>query len=226
MIRMNPMLHALGQQFALSLRLMLDRRALFFIIADLLIVFFAVLAALLGDGSAKGLYSMVVLMPYLLLAVPILSDVVALERRSGTLDLAMASSGRFYFERRIGAFCIVMLAQGWLVILLSRTLHPFHLVPALVQTFLIVAFLGTAVFFWSVRVRGSGGVAIATLLTTVVFAKWFFANAVHIGKDGSAAMEPQDILDWAQRNLVLASASFFLYLYAIQRASRPEKLIS
>ena len=88
----------------LSLRLLTERRAALFITVDAMFLFAGVMIGLAGTGSVTEFWLPLFVMPLLVVGVPMLTDTVAVERRSGTLDLALTSPGaRFYFERRVGA---------------------------------------------------------------------------------------------------------------------------
>src|SRR6266581_2992357 len=99
----------------LSLRLLTERRAALFITIDALFLFSGFFIGLAGTGSVTEFWLPMFLMPLLVVGVPMLSDIVAVERRSGTLDLALTSPGaRFYFERRVLSVCALIVAQGCL----------------------------------------------------------------------------------------------------------------
>src|SRR4051812_32481667 len=105
----------------LSLRLLTERRAALFIAVDAMFLFAGVMIGLAGTGSVTEFWLPLFVMPLLVVGVPMLSDTVSVERRSGTLDLALTSPGaRFYFERRVGAVVVAAVVQGWLTMLLAR----------------------------------------------------------------------------------------------------------
>src|SRR5258706_6852827 len=146
---MNP--RSLGASAAvlrirLSLRLLTERRAALFITIDVLFLFAGFFIGLAGTGSVTEFWLPMFLMPLLVVGVPMLSDTMAVERRSGTLDLALTSPGaRFYFERRVGAVVAVAILQGWFAMLFARLLmrtEPFPLSGPLVQTVSVALFFG------------------------------------------------------------------------------------
>lgn len=214
----------------LSLRLLTERRAVLFIIVDAVFLFAGILIALGGNGSAVEFWLPLFVMPLLVLGVPMLADTVAVERRSGTLDLALTSPGaRFYFERRVGAVIAVAIVQGWLSMILARLLtrsEPFPLSGPLAQTVSVSLFIGAVTLNWAVRVRSAGAVIFATYATVVVFAPWVLSNPIHPPTTMNGSMSAGDIIGWMQNNLVLLAAAATFYLYARQRLRRQEAMIT
>lgn len=209
-----------GRRLRLSLDLLLQRSLGLCLAVDVLILS-GVLVQTLASNDPEGFYYAAVI-PLFLLGVPILSDTVALERRAGSLDLALSAPGAArYFERRVATFCAVMALQGTLVLLVARlAVARYLLAPALLQLLLTAAVIGAVVLFWAVRLRGPGAVAFASLLTLLALQRWLLANPVRrVGWTVDAAA------DWLGANAVLAGAAAMLYLYARRRLSRPETLL-
>jgi hypothetical protein len=214
----------------LSLRLLTERRAALFISVDSLFLFAGLMIGLGGSGSVKDFWLPLFLMPLLVVGVPMLADTVAVERRSGTLDLALTSPGaRFYFERRAGAVIAVAILQGWMAMALVRLTmrsEPFPLSGPFVQTVSVAMFIGAAVLNWAVRVRTAGAVIFATYATALAFAPWLFSNPIHPPTTMNGPMTVGDMIAWSQNNLVLLAAAGTFYLYARQRLARPEAIIT
>lgn len=215
------------RRWQLSISLVTDRRAVTLAVIDGLFVFFAVIIALLGEGTVTGIYYSMFLVPALLFGVPTLSEVVALERRAGTLDLALSSPGAgTYFERRVLALSIIIFMQGLVAIFAARlAIEWFPLSGALVQTLVVTLFVCSVTLFWSVRLRTSGSVIFAAYITILCFSPWFVTSAYHPLSHHNGPMETMEIVAWFKRNLVLASASAILYLYTLQRLSRPQAIL-
>lgn len=215
------------RRLVLSVGLLLGRRAMLFVAADLLLVLVFGTAMLLGGGDPWAL----VLATYLLIGVPVLSDVVDLERRAGSLDLALSSPGADdYFERRLGSFLAILTAQAWLLLLAAFVfVNGFPLAPALLQAALAALFLGAASLFFAVRLRSAGSVMFGTYVAVLAASPWFFGSPV-VGGAGRRFWIPLTFvgenLDFGKRTAVLASATTLLYLYARRRLSRPESLLS
>lgn len=213
----------------MSLALLTERRAALFATIDAFFLLAGVNATFLGgSGSGRDFWIPSFLLPILFLGVPLMADAVALERRSGTLDLALTSPGvRFYFERRVLAVAALMVAQGWLVILLAAALTPhFPLAGPLVQVVIVVAFLTAATLNWTLRMKSAVGVVFATYATGLVFLPWLFSNPIHPPTEmPEGRMTLGDFVDFAQQNLVLAAAAAVFSLYARQRLARPESII-
>jgi hypothetical protein len=214
----------------LSLRLLTERRAALFISVDALFLFAGLMIGLGGSGSVKDFWLPLFLMPLLVVGVPMLADTVAVERRSGTLDLALTSPGaRFYFERRAGAVIAVAILQGWIAMALVRLTmrsEPFPLFGPFVQTVSVALFIGAAVLNWAVRVRTAGAVIFATYATALAFTPWLFSNPIHPPTTMNGPMTVGDMIAWSQNNLVLLAAAGTFYLYARQRLARPEAIIT
>jgi hypothetical protein len=214
----------------LSLRLLTERRAALFISIDALFLFGGLMIGLAGSGSVREFWQALFLMPLLVIGVPMLAETVAVERRSGTLDLALTSPGaRFYFERRVAAVITVAVLQGWTAMLFVRLLmrsEPFPLSGPFVQIVSASLFAGAVVLNWAVRVRSAGAVIFATYATALAFAPWLFANPIHPPTTMNGPMTIGDIVGWSQDNLVLLAAAATFYLYARQRLARPEAIIT
>lgn len=213
------------RRIVLSLYLLLDRRAVTFLIIDVMMLLSFVVAALLGEGDSKAIYFIVVLMPFMILGLPVLSDAVALERRAGSLDLALSTPGSdHYFDRRIGSFCSIMFAQGAVALVVARfALDPFPLWPALIQLALSCALIGTTVLFWSLRLRTAGAVLFASVITFVMLGKWLFSAPIY---PSWLQREPAEVLaGWAAQNGVILFSAVLFYLYSRRRLAKPEPLL-
>jgi len=217
----------------LTLGLLLGRRLALFAAIDALVVGGSVLQMLLeGEGEPADLYRLVFLVPSLILALPALSGTVDLERRAGCLDLALsAPSAERYFLRRAAAVCAVTAVQGWLVMLLGWVLDgfAFPILPPLVQVAAVSLLLGTVSLFWAVRLRSSGGVWLASLVTLSLMGRWFFFNPIppRFGEAfGRLLPGPEATLAWLRSAGVLIAGSALFFLYARRRLRRPELIIS
>lgn len=213
----------------LSLALLTERRLALFAIVDAFALLAGVNATFMsGEGSAKDFWLPSFLLPLLILGVPMMADAVALERRSGTLDLALTSPGaRFYFERRVGVVTALMIAQGWLVLMLASALsQPFPISGPALQVITVSVFLTAVTLNWALRLKTAGAVIVATYATCIAFIPWLFANPIHPPTEmPEGHMTIGDLIDYAQHNLVLGIAAAIFYLYALHRLSRPETII-
>ncbi|MEA2164162.1 MAG: hypothetical protein QOK37_2289 [Thermoanaerobaculia bacterium] len=214
----------------LSLRLLTERRAALFISIDALFLFAGLTIGLNGSGTVRDFWLPLYLMPLLVIGVPMLAETVAVERRSGTLDLALTSpGGRFYFERRVAAVIVAAILQGWIAILLVRLLmrsEPFPLSGPFAQAVSSALFVGAVVLNWSVRVRTAGAVIFATYATALAFSPWLLSNPMHPPTTMDGPMTAGDLIAWSQNNLVLLAGAAIFYLYARQRLARPEAIIT
>jgi hypothetical protein len=141
------------QRIRLSLDLLLDRRAVLFGSVYLMVLFVGVLQAVMGEKTF--FYGQVFLTPLLLIGIPALSDCIALERRAGSLDLALSSPGaKMYFVRRIGALVGAAVVQGWLLLWIEWAFVSPRRCPVwmlFVQVVVVSALFGSIVLFWAVR---------------------------------------------------------------------------
>ncbi len=212
-----------------SITLLTERRALLFIALDLLFLYAGVMIGLYGErGSASDLWLPLIVFPALVVCVPMLADTVAVERRSGTLDLALTSpAAAFYFERRVLAVCALLVAQGWLAMTVARLfMDRFPLSGPFAQVVVIALFIGAVTLNWAVRLRSAGAVMFATYLTALVFSPWLASNPVHPPDSMNGPMTLPDLWHWTQNNLVLLSSAAVFYAYARQRLMRPELIIT
>ncbi len=210
-----------------SISLLTERRLPLFATMDGFFLFAGLMMAFGGEGSAAAFYTPMVMLPLFLIAVPMTAESVAVERRSGTLDLALTSPGaRFYFEKRIGGIAALVVIQSWLIILLPYFfVERFPLSGAMLQIVLVVLFVSAAVLNWAVRLKTAGAVVFATYVTAAALAPWVFSNPIRPPTMEAGRMTLPDYIDYAQQNLVIAAAALVLYLYAQQRLARPEAII-
>jgi len=211
-----------------SLALLTERRAALYIAIDVILLFAGLVTAFNGDGIAAVFYASLYVMPLFLVAVPMMSEAVAIERRSGTLDLALTSPGSMnYFERRIASVALLAMLQGWLTLSIPYFMvEHFPLSGPMLQMLIVTLFVASAVLMWSVRLRSAGAVALMTYVTCAAFAPWFFSNPIRPIDADHGPMQLADYLDYFRRNLILGAGAVIFYLYAKQRLSRSESLVT
>src|SRR5213075_3607718 len=78
----------------IALVLLTERRALLYVLIDTALILAAVGEGFTANGKADEFYIVLYILPLFLLAVPMMSEAVAMERRAGTLDLALTSPAR------------------------------------------------------------------------------------------------------------------------------------
>lgn len=214
----------------LAVQLLLDRRLLLFGVTDAIFLFAGVMAAMGGSGYAGDFWHWLFLVPSLVLGVPMLAEAVALERRSGTLDLALSSPGaEWYFERRVFGAAALLVVQGWIAVVATRILfvnEQFSVAGPSVRVLTVTLFIATAVLNWAVRLQTPGAVVFATYLTAIAFAPWFFANPIELASPMSQLPTAEIVIRSVKDNCVLIGASVVFYLYALQRLRNPELLLS
>src|SRR5204862_5770103 len=134
------------------LRLQIGDRWVLFLVADSVLLVAGIFNALLGEGDAAALaYLTVVVAPALLLGVPALADLVALERDAGSLDLLLcAPDAAAHLRGRAVAVTGLMLVQAWLVLLVTWVAagFSFAVLPALAHSAATFALVGAAALFW------------------------------------------------------------------------------
>jgi hypothetical protein len=216
-----------------TLDLLLGRRLKLFLIADVIIVLWTLVAMMLEAGDEpQTVYAQVVLVPLLVLGLPALSGLVEVERRAGCLDLALSAPAvESYFLRRAGAVSLLMALQGWALILVTW-LHEgrwFPILSSLTQILAVAVFLGALALFWAVRLKTVGGVWLASIATAIALKPWFFHNPVpdrHFGVHQSLLPREEALVEWIVSVAVLGAATLLLYFYARRRLRRPELLIA
>ena len=223
-------MNAIASRLQFSLSLLTERRLALFVGLDIHFVLPSIIVSVSGGNElATAFYMPMFLVPAMVIAVPMLADAVAVERRSGTLDLAMTSPGaNTYFERRVGAVAALLVAQGWLAVFINRLAgEPFPVSGPLLQMVVVACFIAAAALNWSVRMRTTGAVVFATYASILAFSPWFFSNPVHPPQyKGQGPMALPDYIDYFKTNVILAVAAVIFYLYARQRLSRPETIIT
>ncbi|MDA8021364.1 MAG: hypothetical protein MPN21_28380, partial [Thermoanaerobaculia bacterium] len=170
--RKMPGVFTFVRRLLLDLRLLVGGKLLLFAAVNVLVVFDAFFQVMMEGGGINLVYHRVVIVPALLVGVPALSSIVALERRAGSLDLALAVPSTVRFFSRRASSVIVVLGVQALALLLFAHFERAHglvaalttdlevLVRALVQTATVLLLLPAVVLFWSVRTRGAGAVMV------------------------------------------------------------------
>ncbi len=208
--------------------LLLEERLWLFLLADAVIVLQAVIGSLSSGGELEVMYRSVVVVPQLLLGLPGMSAVVALERRAGSLDLALAvPSTERYFVRRVAPVCGALIVQGWVLLILLAD-PGWDRVRGLIQSAEIGLLLAALTLFWAVRLTTSGAVLVGSLLSVGVLSRWIFYSPVidSYGPDvARLAGVPVPILAWVWNAAVLAAATVILLQYARRRLRRPEVML-
>ena len=218
-------------QVAYSFDLLLERRLWLYVIGDFFLLFLGVLQAIgsmKGDDWLEKLYPQLVIMPNLILGLPALASVVALERRVGSLDLALAvPSTQRYFIRRVAPVCAVLMVQSWIVLALAA--DGWELLRAVIQGSVLTLFLGALALFWASRLKTSGAVLAASLVSVAAMSRWIFTNPVTTPTLGV----PADLfgitlpnLAWCWDVTVMLLATTILYLYARERLRHPEAMLA
>lgn len=220
---------------------LLERRWWLFLGLDSLFVISGYVGSAVNGARIEDVFRSSVLMPALLLAIPALSGVVALERRAGSLDLALSvpSTERYFLRRTLpvlavlAAQSIFLLVAAWLENAGGFDLGDLGLLAilgrALAQTFGMLAFLGAVSLFWAVRLRSAGAVTVASVLTVLVFWRWLGTSpaiAPPIGPTEHVLGLPVPVLAWTAGWLVIAAAAAIFYLYARERLRRPETMLA
>lgn len=227
-----------------AFELLLERRLWLFVVVDLALVTRGLFSALLGTGRLAELYSAMAVVPTLVLGVPALSGVVALERRAGSLDLALAApSTELYFLRRVAPVSGFLVAQAWLLTLASYGIvlegrffdqllsaRGWLVLPVFFHALLVGLLVPAVTLFWASRLATTGATMVASFATLFALSKWLFSSPV-VGELGLPrswwlGVFPPVLLALAWNLAVLALAAVLFYLYARQRLRRPETVLA
>lgn len=213
------------RRIRLSVRLLLERREALYLVLDLLVLLI-VLVSTFAAARPSQLYVAAVI-PLLLPGILVLSDAVALERRAGSLDLALSSPGAHrYFEKRVGSFAAILALQSCLILLLQRLVaSPFPLLPALLQVCVSCALIGAICLCWSVTSKNADAAALASWASVAVLGRWFFASPIPNEPATGFWLGLEGTLDWIRVNAALALAAFVFYAYARRRIAVPERIL-
>lgn len=229
-----------------AFELLLERRFWLFLVADLFIVGVGLFNALLGSGLLQEIYKSMAALPVVLLGVPVLSSTVSLERRAGSLDLALAvPSPERYFLRRVMPVCGFFIVQAWLFTLVAYLIvwesnflryiagsKGLYMLPVFVHATLLGLLVGSITLFWTSRINSSGGVMVASFLTFLALGKWISAIPMIFPKNLGPystwyfGLIPPIYLTVAWNLTVLALAAVLFYLYARERLRRPELMLA
>ena len=214
-----------------ALRLLLDRRLWLYLAGDAFFLFAGLLEAIDSMGGGDWLdriYPRIVVMPMLVLGLPATAGVAALERRAGSLDLALAvPSTERYFLRRVAPIWLFMTFQGSIIMALAA--DGWDLARGVYQCAATAAVLAAAVMFWAVRLKTSGAVLVATLATVGLLSPWIFYSPAAVSALG---VPPEflgislEVLSWCWKAAVESFAAAILFLYARERLRRPEVMLA
>jgi hypothetical protein len=225
-------LHAAYGRWRELLRLQIGDRWVLFLVADSVLLVAGVFNALLGEGDAASLaYLTVVVAPALLLGVPALADLVALERDAGSLDLLLcAPDAAAHLRARGLAVTGLMLGQAWLVLLITWAAagFSFAVLPALAHSAAIFALVGAAALFWATRLESAGAVGLATFATALALGRWLLEPPIapRTATGGNAWLPGNEfLLTTAGGVLVLAAVAGGLWLGARRRLARTALLL-
>jgi hypothetical protein len=197
---------------------------------DGVLLLMGLLGMLLMGMEATAFFGELVLTPLLMLAPAILAGTVAVERESGSLDLALAvPSVERYFLLRVVLVVGLFAVQSWALVLLFWIKEglSFPLLPALLHALLVCAVVGAASLFWAVRLASRGAVWGATLVTALLLGRWLGYNPVPArltGEGGRWWPALENVTEWAISAAVLATATVLFLLYTRRRLRRPETL--
>lgn len=224
-----------------DLELLLEGRLLLFLIGDFLALVWGIFSALLAGGKIDKVYALAVLLPTLPMLGSALSSVIALERRAGSLDLALAApSPARFFLRRMWPPLVLAWLQGNLVLLVAFfEAHRLEEILALQLRFsgtllrasiswvLVLLTVGAINLFWATRLRSGGGVFVANLLSFLALSPFFF----HPPMLGPKRQHPVDFFDvynaelvWLWPQVVLLLTALLFFFAGLARLRRPEVL--
>lgn len=200
------------------------------LVLDAILILGGVYYALVApDPSTEGIYMEAVLVPLVVLGIPSLADVIALERRAGCLDLALAApSGELYFLRRAGVVVALLAMQACLVMALAwvGSDFAFPLVTVELQLLAVIAFTAATTLFWAVRLANPGAVWLASTGTLMAGGHWCFWLPVVAATAGARLLPSAwGIWDCATHAVPLLVVALLLLLYARRRLRRPEALL-
>ncbi|MEM6797001.1 MAG: hypothetical protein AAF725_23705 [Acidobacteriota bacterium] len=238
-----PRLDLLARVSRYSLQQLLEKRLWMFALVNTVFLARGWLAAVVSGSRLDQLYASSILNPSVLVGVPALAGAVAIERRSGSLDLALAAtSTERFFLRRMLPLVIFLACQGVLVLTLgvfenagswSRTAWHLDVAAeygrAVYQTLQLNFFLLAVSFFWAVRLRSTGSVAVASMITVILFWPWL-STSPKLAVAWSMMQGPfglsKPLLGWIAQACVVGLASVLFYLYARVRVRRPETMLN
>jgi hypothetical protein len=222
-----PRLRTFARRLRLALAVQVGERAALLALADALLLGQGVFAALLGGGEADDFYLWTALLPIVVLAPPALSDLVAVEKRSGTLDLTLSlPAAETILLLRAGAIAALAWLQGSLVMTVVWWSEPevVPLLGALVHLAALCTFLAAAGLFAALHTGNAGGAWAGTLALLAVLAPWSLFNPVPSRLTAAAAESPWIAPGGAAALAVLSGATFLSIAYSLRRLRRPEVL--
>lgn len=224
-----------------DLELLLEGRLLLFLIGDFLAMVWGIFSALLAGGKIDKVYALGVLLPTLPMLCSALSSVIALERRAGSLDLALAApSPTRFFLRRLWPPLVLAWLQGNLVLLLAffeahrldeifagQLRQTGNLLRASISWVLVLLTVAAINLFWATRLRTGGGVFVANLLSLLALSPFLFHPPIL----GPKRLHPADLFDvyhaelvWLWPQVVLILTALLFSSAGLARLRRPEVL--
>lgn len=213
-----------------SAELLMEKRLWIFLGIDALLVFSGLIDAMIGGGGSAEIFRRTALWPSLLLGLPAAAGVVALERRAGSLDLALAvPSTERYFRRRLVPLHGGLLLQSWILVGLAHLEATSESrgegLRVLYQCLELQVVLACIVLFWATRLEGAGAVLLSSLGTVALLFPWLTRSPDVLGT-WSLLGPYKLLLEWLVEAFFLAIAAALFYLYARVRMRRPEALLT
>lgn len=169
----------LRRRFVLGLQVQAGGRTTLLAVVDGFLLIQGVFAALLWGGRAADFYRLTALVPVVLLGPLVLSDLIAVEKRSGSLDLTLTLGSRdVTFLMRTSSIAALMWMQAGLVMAAVWLIGsvPVRLFGSLLQLAAVSGLIAATALFWSLHLRGAGATWLATVATLAALGKWTFSN--------------------------------------------------
>jgi ABC-2 type transport system ATP-binding protein len=209
----------------LALTMLFGRGVVLWLVADGLLCFLFIILTLTGEAP-DGLFGLV-LCPMYAIGVPILSTVVAAERRDGTLILALVSPAPVaYFFLRAAAIGTFFALQGSILLgFASRGIHSFHLLPAVAYTWVLSGATVSIVVGWAVTLRSPIAVSVASALTVALLAPLTFFDPI-FRSEWNAWDAGGWCVPWLSRMGALAAVGAATVIIVVRRLRMPERLLT
>lgn len=208
-------------------RVVIAGRVAVLVVAELFFLGLALLGALVGGAYPSDVVKSTLIVPAMVLFVLCSSELVPALRAGGELELAATLSrpDRLLFHRMAPVFVLVASQVLGVVVFLAFVIGPKGAFIGLLAAPVPLFLAGAASLYWNLRLKGSGAVLAATLLSLVPAIVWLQSAYLFPDNDTIDVPTYKVVLSSLSCQAGLLMAACATAALAWRRFSRVEELL-